>query len=104
MFTAPAATATAITAATATAAAAAFFARAGNVYGQGPTAEFLSVEGVDSSLRLFRRAHRDEGESARTAANTIHHQISFNDGSMGCERVLKIVFRGVEGKVSHEQF
>ena len=46
----------------------------------------------------------DEGETAGAAAHAVHHQVGFKDGAMIGESVLKIVFGGVEGKISNVQF
>ena len=89
---------------TATAAACAFFARARDVYRESAPIQLLAVHGFDGLLGFFGRTHGDEGEAARAAAHSIHHQVGFNDRAVRREGVLQIVFSGVEGKVSYEQF
>jgi hypothetical protein len=92
-------------AATATAPApAAFFARLGDIDGQSPAVNLLAVERADRRLRFIGRAHRDKTETARTTADAIHHQVGFEHGPMGRKSVLKIVFGGIEGKISNKQF
>jgi len=83
---------------------AAFFARFGDVNRQRPATNGFAIDRVDRGLRLFRRAHGDEGEAARTAAYAIGHQVDFLHQAMGGKCVLKIVFGGFEGKISNEQF
>ena len=41
---------------------------------------------------------------ARPAGGPVHHQVGFSDRAVGGERILQIVFGGVEGKVSNKQF
>src|ERR1051325_7179981 len=105
------ATATTTTAATAaefatTAAAAArtFFTRARDVDSERAAVELLAVHGIDGLLRFLRRAHGHESEAARAAAHAIHHQVGFHDCAVRGERVLQVVFGGVEGKISNKQF
>jgi hypothetical protein len=70
---------------------------------------FAAMEGL-----VGQTAHRGLGaligghcykrESARPAAHAVGDQIHFGHRPKFLEEVLKIVFRGVEGKVSYEQF
>ena len=85
-----------------TAAATALFARLGDVDRQGTTIDLFGIERADGGLRLFGRAHGDEAEATRTAADAIRDQIGFEHRPVGGKRVLKIVFGGVEGKISNE--
>lgn len=109
-------TATAATTATTTTAAAAaipatttttagpFFARPGNINSEVPPVQARAVHGIHGLLGFFLGAHGDESESARAAAFAISHEIGFEDGAVRGERVLKIVFGGVEGEISDKQF
>jgi hypothetical protein len=102
--TATTAVITTTTTATAATAARTFFTGLGNVDCECATAKVFAVQRVDGFLRLFRRAHGDETKTARTASGAIHHQVGFQNGAVCGERVLQVVFSGVEGKISYEQF
>jgi hypothetical protein len=97
-------TTAAVTTATTAAAAAAFFAGLGNIDGKRATTKLAAIQSVDRSLRLFGRAHRDEGKTAGATTDAVHHQIGFHHATVRGESILKIVFGDVEGKVSYEQF
>src|SRR5204862_7510159 len=89
---------------TTTPAASALFSRFSYVDCQGTSINACAIEGIKSSLSLFGGAHRDKTESARTAANAVHHQVGFDHGAVGGKSVLKTVFSDVEGKISNKQF
>jgi hypothetical protein len=93
-----------VLAALATAAGRALFSRSSDIDGKGAPVNGFASHGLDGFLRLFGRAHGDETEPARTAGGPVHYQVGFNDGAVGCERILQIVFGGVEGKISDKQF
>src|SRR5215469_7923650 len=78
------------------------FTRSGQIYGQGAAINGVAIEGFRGFLGLFRCAHGDETEAAWTAAHAIRHQIGLRHGAMGCEHILQVVFRGIEGKISHK--
>jgi len=59
-----------------------------------------AVHRVDRFLRLFRRAHRNEGKAAWPARGAIHHQVGLGHGAMRRKGVLQIFFGGIERKVS----
>jgi hypothetical protein len=101
-----AAAATAFTAATETAAAAArtLFARTGDIHGQSAIVELRAVEGLHGLLGFFFSGHRHETETAGAAGHAIRHEVRFEDRAVLGERVLKLVFRNVEGKISNKQF
>lgn len=93
--------------ATATAAAAAtrtFLARAGDVHGQIATVQIGTIHSGEGFLSLLIAAHRNETEPARAASGSIDHQVRFKNGSVRRERVLQVIFSGVEGEISDEQF
>jgi hypothetical protein len=77
------------------------FARACFVYGQWPTVHSLSVELGDGLLGILLGGHRHEGEAARFAGKLILHQRDLLDWSRLSEKILKIGFGRVEGKVSY---
>src|SRR3954463_3637843 len=82
----------------------ALFTRARGIDGQVAAAEVLAVHRGQRLLRLFVGAHGDESEATGTARCTVHHQVGFHDGAVCGKRVLEIVFGGIEGNISHEQF
>src|SRR6266446_8002867 len=86
------------------AAAGAFLARLGDVDRQSAAIHLFAIEGCDGLLRLFGGAHGHEAEPAGTLGRAIHHQVGFSDRAMRGERVLQVVFGGIEGKVSNKQF
>src|SRR5258705_10215292 len=100
---ASAATTTVLTPAAA-ATARALFAGLGEVDRERATVNRLAVHPLDGLLRLLGSAHSDETEPARAASLTVHHQVGFSDRAEGGERILQVVFGGVKGKVSYEQF
>ena len=102
--TATAAAAVFPTTAAATAATAAFFARFGNVDGQGAAAQILAIHRFDGLLRFLGGAHGDEAKPAGTAGFPVHHQVGFSDRAMRAKRSVQVVFSGIEGKISHKQF
>ena len=97
------AAATAVTAAAPTAAAA-LFARTRFVDSQGATFEVLAVEHGDGFSCILLRGHFDEPETARFAGGPVLHDINGIDGPRLREQILQVVFRHIEGEVSHEQF
>jgi hypothetical protein len=99
-------TAAAATAAgrTARAATGAIFARAGFIDGQGPVHEIATVEKADGLLGFFCGRHRHEAKAAGFAGEFILHQSGFGDRAGLGEMILKIVFGGIEGKISDVEF
>ena len=81
-----------------------FFPWPGDVDREITSVQGRAVQGVDRLLRLFRRAHGDEAKPARLTAHAVHHQVGFDDCSVGRKCVLQVVFGGVEGKISNKQF
>ena len=67
-------------------------------------AERRAVHGRNRLLRFLGRGHGDEGKAARAATHPVHHEVGFDDRAMGGERLLQVVFGGVEGKISYKQF
>jgi hypothetical protein len=103
--------AAATTAASATAVAAAATTASGTVFTwtrfihrQGAAIEALAIERLNRGVCVFFVFHGDKRETARAAAEFVHDQVHFDDVAVGGEHVLKLVFCGVEGKVSYKQF
>jgi hypothetical protein len=110
---AAAALATSTASATATATAAtvaaagtrrAFFTGTGFVDGQIASSNVLALEGLNGCIRAFFGLHGDKREAAWAAAEFVHDQIDGGHGTVGRKEILEIVFGGVEGEVSYEQF
>ena len=98
------ATSAAVFTTTSTAATRALFAWLGHIDREGSAVHFLAVQGLDGLLRLLGSAHGHKAKAAGAIGHAIHHQVGFGDRAMRGERVLEVVFSGVEGKVSHKQF
>ena len=62
------------------------------------------MESLDGGFGRFLGFHGDEGEATRLAAEFIHDHIHFGHRAISGEEILKLVFGGVEGKISHKQF
>jgi hypothetical protein len=92
------------TTATAATAAGAFFAGTSDVDREGATIELFAVQSVDRFLGFIGAAHGYETKAAGTAADAVHHQVDFHNRTVGRKRVLEVVFRSVEGKISYKQF
>jgi hypothetical protein len=71
------------------------------VHGQRATFDGLAVELADCLLRICVRRHRDESEAARFSGKLILHQRDLLDWSCLSEKILKIGFGRVEGKISY---
>ena len=98
-------TATAVFATTAaTTTARALFARLGDVNREVAPVQCLAIQAVDGLLGLLGCAHGNEAKPARTAGGPVHHQVGLDDRAVRGERVLQVVFSGVEGKIPDEQF
>jgi len=82
----------------------AIFARTGFIDGQSATADFLAAEGSNGGLSAFGRAHRHKAKSAGAAAHAVGNEVDFRDRAVDGEKILKIVFSGVEGKIPDIQF
>jgi hypothetical protein len=98
------ATAAASTPATAVAAATTWWASltwASFVHGQWTTFDGLAIELADRLLRICVRRHRDECEAARFSGKLILHQRDLLDWPRLSEKILKIGFGRVEGKISY---
>lgn len=107
-FTARATTASPTTAApiatTATATAAAFFARTGFIHFDITAMKRLAGQAADRGLRAFIGGHGYECKASGPAAHAVSDEINICYGAELFEEILQIVFCGVEGKVSDEQF
>jgi hypothetical protein len=101
--TAAAAAAAKFTPSTATAAGT-FFAGTCDIDSDGATAQLRAVHGGNGFLRFFFGAHGDETKATRALGGSIHHEIGFSDCTVRGERVVQVVFGGVEGKISYKQF
>ncbi len=99
----PAAATSAAIATPTPAATTAFWAWACFVYCQVTAIETVAVKGFSRGIGFFFRGHRHEGEPAGTTAHAVEHQVAIGDGSVLGEKILKIVFCDVVGKVSYEQ-
>jgi hypothetical protein len=75
--------------------------RACFVHGQRTAFHRLAIEFRDRLLRIRFRRHRDKGEAARFAGELILHQRDLLDWSRLSEKILKIGFGRVEGKISY---
>src|SRR6266566_2386417 len=82
----------------------ALFAWFGLVDGEIAPVKGCTVHRRNRLLRLFGRTHGDESKAARAARGPVHHEVGFEDGAVRGERVLKVVFGDIEGKVSYKQF
>jgi len=78
------------------------FARPGDIHGERASIDGFAIHRLNGLLRLLGCAHGDEAESARTARRPVHHQVCFRDRAVCGERVLQIVFGGIEGKISNK--
>ena len=98
-----AATAAAVAATTAAAPTAtwACFTRTRFVHGQGPPFNGLAVELGDGLLRVGFIGHGDKGKTARLAGKFVLHEGDFGDRARLREKVLKVGFGGIEGKISY---
>jgi hypothetical protein len=65
--------------------------------------EGMAIQRLRGGVRLFFRGHRYECEPARTPAHAVEHEIDLRDGSVLGEKILKIIFSDVVGKISYEQ-
>jgi len=98
-------TATAIPTTTVTIAApGSLFARTGNIDAESATAEVFAVHAVNRLLRFFGRVHGDEAKPARPAGRPVSDQVGFDDGAVGGEGVLQVVFGDFEVEIPDEQF
>jgi len=104
--TSPSASAAAAAAAipSATATTRAFFTSASEINGEVTAVQICAIHGTDGFLGFFLGAHGNEREPARPAGGAIGHEVGFEDGAVGGESVLEIVFSGVEGEISDKQF
>jgi hypothetical protein len=82
----------------------AFFAGTSFVDGQWPAIQFLAVECAHGGRSVGVIIHGDERKAARFAGHAIHHQLHFADLAVLFEKILKIIFCGLEGKISYVQF
>jgi hypothetical protein len=97
--------ASAITAAGATAAAARTgFHRLGFVDRQVTAVVVLAMEFLDGALAFLGAAHGHETEAARAVCFTIHDEVGFFDSSALREKLVEVLFGGLEGKISYVQF
>ena len=96
--------ATATAATITTAATRALFAWFSDVHREGAAMQFPAIQGFDGFLRFIARTHGHKTKAAGAIGHAIHHQVSFGDRAMRGERVLQVVFGGIEGKISDKQF
>jgi hypothetical protein len=81
-----------------------FFFRAGNVDSEVTAIKRRTVQSVNGFLRLFRRAHGNEGKATRTTAHAIHHQVGLSHSAMRRKGVMQVVLSRIERQVPNEQF
>lgn len=62
------------------------------------------MEGVDRGGGFVIAAHGDETEATGAATHAVEHDGGLEDGAVGAEGVLKVLFRNIEGEVSDEEF
>jgi hypothetical protein len=80
------------------------FPRTGFIYGKVASMQSLPVQSLSGILRFLVRRHGYEGEAAGPARHFILNQDSFADRAGLCEKVLKVVLCGVEGKIPDIKF
>jgi len=80
------------------------FASAGFIHGQGASLDLFAVQGVDGGSGRGGVAHRHKREAAGAAGNAIVDERHFRDGAVLFEKILKIVFSRIEGKISYVEF
>jgi hypothetical protein len=80
-----------------------FRAWAGFVHREISAIQGVAIQCLRGGVRLFFRGHRYECEPARTAAHAVEHEIDLRDGSVLGEKILKIIFSDVVGKIPYEQ-
>jgi hypothetical protein len=71
------------------------------VHRQGAAFDRLAVELRDRVLRILVGRHRDERKAARLTRELILHERDFLHGARLSEKILKIGFGRVEGKISY---
>ena len=76
----------------------------GFVDGQVTSVMVLAMKGVDGALAFFGAAHGDKTEAAGAAGFPIHDQVGFSDGAVLSEKLVQVLFGGLEGKISYVQF
>ena len=82
----------------------AIFARTRFAYIEGTSIQFAAIDRADRGLGLGIVVHRDEGEAARFAGHSVHHQANFVDGAVLFEQILKIVLGGLKREITNVQF
>jgi len=95
-------TATAVTTAATAAAAGTLFARASDIDAESAATEVFAVQTVNRLLGFLRGAHCDKGEATRPTGSPIGDEIGFDNGAIGCEGVLQVVFGDFEVEVPDE--
>ena len=96
--------ATVTPAAAATTTGTAVFTRPGLIHGQTATADLFPACAFDCGGAFGGAAHRDKGESAGLAGRMICHQSNIRRGAELVEKILEVVFGGIERKVTYVQF
>jgi hypothetical protein len=96
--------ATATVATTAAAAGGAFFTGTGFIDREVTAVNVLAIQSLDRGFRRFLGFHGDKAEAAGAAAEFVHDQIHAGHGTVGGEKILKLVLSGVVGQVSDVQF
>jgi hypothetical protein len=61
----------------------------------------LTMEGVDGLLAFIGAAHGDESEAAGAVGFAIHDEVGLRDRAVFGEQGIKVLFRGLEGKISY---
>jgi len=63
--------------------------------------QFLAIEGRDRALSSGVAFHGDKGEAARAASHPVGHQRDLLDCALFLKKILKIVFRSLEGEITY---
>jgi hypothetical protein len=76
----------------------------GLVHGQVATTDLFAACAFDCGGAFGGTAHRDKRESAGLARGMVCHQSYIGRGAELVKKILKIVFGGIEGKITYVQF
>jgi len=94
----------AIAIATAKALAAAFFTRACFIHDEIAALERLVIQAARGSFCFLGAAHGHEAEAAGTARHAVLHDDEIGDFAESFKSILQVVFSGIKGKISNEEF
>jgi hypothetical protein len=80
---------------------AARFHRLGFVDGQVTAIMVLAMKRINGALAFFGAAHGDKTKTAGAVGFAIHDQVGFSDSAVLSEKLVQVLFGGLEGKISH---